>query len=144
MTIPIPICLLGTDLVHLTRLRHAWHGFGLRFFERVLTPDELRYCLQGENPEAGRMNDRFFQRVGARIAVKEAVGKALGVGMNGLGWGQGLPWRSVETVSEAQQMPVLKLTGPAHRMAGEQGARLWRVSLSHDGDYAMASVVGLG
>ena len=82
-------------------------------------------------------------RAAGRIALKEAVSKALGVGVNGLGWSNGLSWREVEVVAEVRQAPTLLLHGRAKQIANERHIRAWRTSLSHDGDYAMATVIGL-
>jgi holo-[acyl-carrier protein] synthase len=76
----------------------------------------------------------------ARFAAKEAVSKALGVGMNHIS-AQGIGWRDVEVLSDRRGKPLLKLSGRAHELADEQGLREWAVSLSHERAYAMAFVV---
>jgi holo-[acyl-carrier protein] synthase len=85
----------------------------------------------------------FIQKAAGRIAVKEAVSKALGCGVNGLGWRQGVQWRDIEVVSQKQSPPELLLRGRALDASTRLGVRTWRLSLSHDGDYALATVVGL-
>lgn len=130
---------VGTDLVYIPRLRQSYARLGLRFFRRLLTPQELAYC-QGE----GIFREAFFlKRVAARIAVKEAVAKALGSGLNGLGWGQGIHWQDVEVVAQQQSPPELVLSGRALKCASQLNIESWRFSLSHDGDYALATVTGL-
>jgi holo-[acyl-carrier protein] synthase len=131
--------LLGTDLVFVPRLVANYRRHGQQFFARLLTDTELRYC-QGER--SGR-ESVFMKKAAGRIAVKEAVSKALGCGINGLGWTQGVQWKQIEVLSQSQSPPDLRLTGRALELSNELGIRSWRLSLSHDGDYAMATVIAL-
>lgn len=126
----------GIDVVPLSRVERLFQRHGTRILEKMLTPPELAYC---QSPR----QSQFLQRVGGRIAVKEAVSKALGVGINGLGWHQGIDWHDVETLGQAQQAPTLSLDGYAKRIAQEKGITAWRFSISHDGQTIMASVIGL-
>lgn len=131
--------LLGTDLVHVPRLLESYRRHGRAFFTRLLTESELTYC-EGALPVR---ESAFIKKVAGRIAVKEAVSKALGCGLNGLGWTQGVQWKDIELISKTQSPPDLQLTGRALELSNELGVRLWRLSLSHDGDYALATVVAL-
>lgn len=134
---PTPAIIhLGTDLVYLPRLVRAKNRHGMRFFERLLSPDELHYCQ-------AHAQKWFIQRAASRIATKEAVAKALGTGLNGLGWGQGLSWQEITVASTPQHPPQLVLHGAAQQIAQQQGIVTWQLSLSHDGDYAVATVIGL-
>jgi holo-[acyl-carrier protein] synthase len=85
----------------------------------------------------------FVKRAAGKIAVKEAVSKALGMGINGLGWAQGAAWKDIEVISQSQSPPGLVLHGRALKASDRLGLRSWRLSLSHDGDYATATVIGL-
>lgn len=130
---------LGTDLVYTPRLGQSYARLGDRFLRRLLTPGEFDYCKG-----TGVFRESvFLSRAAGRIATKEAVSKALGTGLNGLGWGQGINWLDVEIVSQPQSPPVLVLNGRALEVSAGLGIRCWRFSLSHDGDYALATVIGL-
>jgi holo-[acyl-carrier protein] synthase len=131
--------LLGTDLVFIPRLTMRYERHGRKFFTKLLTETELFYCEANSSVRT----TVFIQKVAARIAVKEAVAKALGCGVNGLGWGQGIHWKEIETISQNQSPPHLVLTGRALEISLEFKVKVWRFSLSHDGDYAMATVIGL-
>lgn len=136
---PFQNLILGTDLVHVPRLSKSYVRLGERFLSRLLLPAELAYCRgEGIFREAA-----FLKKVAGRIALKEAVSKALGTGLNGLGWGQGIDWKDVEVISKSQSPPELLLHGRALEIAAGLGIRYWRFSLSHDGDYALATVIGL-
>jgi len=77
------------------------------------------------------------ERLAARWAAKEATLKALGVGVDRV------PMADVEVLTSDSGAPRLVLHGRAVLLADEQGLSGWAVSLSHDGDYAIAQVVAL-
>ena len=133
---PIIDLRLGTDIVHIPRLTGAYLRFGSAFFERILTEGELGYCRNAHITS-------FLDKAAGRIAIKEAVSKALGTGMNGLGWGEGVAWKDIEVQSKPKAMPGLVLHGSAQQRANELSIAEWRITLSHDGDYATATVAGL-
>lgn len=138
LALPVDL-LLGTDLVFVPRLLANYRRHGSKFFTRLLTDSEWAYC-QGEGPVRDTLT---IKKAAGRIAVKEAVSKALGCGLNGLGWAQGVQWKQIEVLSQSQSPPGLRLTGRALEISDELGIRAWRVSLSHDGDYATATVIAL-
>jgi holo-[acyl-carrier protein] synthase len=122
---------VGVDVVELERLQRAVDRFGDRFLARVYTEEELVYAR------------RRLPELAARFAAKEAVSKALGVGMRHLS-AQGIGWHEVEVLSDLRGKPVLRLSGRACQLANEQGLCEWAVSLSHERDRALAFVVALG
>ncbi|HVV36025.1 MAG TPA: holo-ACP synthase [Acidimicrobiales bacterium] len=94
-----------------------------------------------------RLADRLFTereraltpvaRLAARFAVKEAVMKAMGVGLGAFGW------HEVETVRAESGAPELVLRGSAATLASGQGITRWMVSLSHTDRTAVAVVAAL-
>ena len=102
--------------------------FGPRFLERVYTPAEIMVC-RGRMPE-----------LAARFAAKEAVSKALGVGMRVLSY-NGIYFRDVETLPDRFGKPHVVLHGRAASRAQELGLTEWAISLSHERDIAIAFVV---
>lgn len=129
---------LGTDLINVDRLKKTFSRYGQTFFGKMLTPLELDYCFRETKKE-----DVSIRRAAGKIALKEAVSKALGTGLNGLGWGDGVAWHDIEVLSQQNQAPTLQLHGKAKLIATEKQIQTWRISLSHDGDYAIATVIGL-
>lgn len=87
--------------------------------ERLFTPAE---------------RDLPLHSLAVRFAAKEAVAKALGAPGN-------LRWHDCEVLREESGAPRLGLSGTVAARAAELGARSWHVSLSHDGDSAVAFVV---
>ena len=73
----------------------------------------------------------------ARFAAKEAVAKALGAP-------QGMAWHDCEVVGDGAGRPWLRITGTVAAAATAQGIGRWHLSLSHDGDLAVAYVVAEG
>jgi len=94
-----------------------------------------------------RMRERLFTateqlvqatpRLAARFAVKEAVMKAMGVGIGAFGW------HDVETRRTESGAPELVLTGQAASLAAEQGITRWMISLTHTDTTAVAVVTAL-
>jgi len=136
MSAPITDIRLGTDIVSIPRLTGAYLRFGRAFFGRVLREEELNQCDHAQVTT-------FLDKAAGRIALKEAVSKALGTGMRGLGWKEGVPWKDIEIAARKNAPPALRLHGKAKARAEELGIADWRLTLAHDGDYATATVLGL-
>jgi holo-[acyl-carrier protein] synthase len=120
----------GVDLVDIARIERVLNRFGEKFLARVYTPQEIRYT-RGRPAE-----------LAARFATKEAVAKALGVGMRVLS-PAGIGWLEAETLNETSGKPYVVLHGRAHALAEAQGLTEWAVSLSHDGGLAIAFIVAM-
>lgn len=121
------IVAVGTDLVSIPRMREALVRYRDRLSGRLYTPQERAEGEERPLPEV---------HFASRFAAKEAVLKALGTG-----WGMGVAWREVEVVGPRGKAPVVRLSGRARVVAEEKGIRHIHLSLSHDGDYAIAFVV---
>jgi len=119
---------VGIDMVEITRIERVLKRYGDRFFERVFTAAEIAYC-RGRSPE-----------LAARFAAKEAVSKALGVGMRMIAR-DGIDWKDVEVIGDLRGKPLVRLFGRAAERAGELGLTEWAISLSHTREHAIAFVV---
>ena len=118
----------GVDLIEIARVERILDRYGDRFLDRVFTPAEVLYC-RARPPE-----------LAARFAAKEAVAKALGVGMRMIARG-GIGWRDAEIVGDVRGKPLVQLHGRAAERAEELGLTDWAVSLSHTREHAIAFVV---
>ena len=116
---------VGVDLVETQRIGRALDRHGDRFRQRVYTSAEIRYCR-------GRV-----QSYAVRWAAKEAVSKALGLGIGFI------RWRDIEVINDAHGAPHVELHGQALAVAQELGLRDWALSLTHTVDHAMAFVVAM-
>ncbi|MBN1933139.1 MAG: holo-ACP synthase [Anaerolineae bacterium] len=124
-----PVSLaVGVDVIEIERIAHVIERWGARFLQRVYTPDEIARCR-------GRVSS-----LAARFAAKEAVGKALGVGV---GWGGGLRWTEIEVRNNRLGKPEVILHGDAQRLAEKLGLNVWSISLSHSRENAVAMVVAM-
>jgi len=121
---------VGVDLVQIARIRRAMERWQDRFLRRVFTPDEVAYALRRRDPA---------EHLAARFAAKEATLKALGTGLT-----MGVRWREMEVRRARGQRPTLALSGRAAALGAARGVQTLHVSLTHDGDYAVAQVVAEG
>jgi holo-[acyl-carrier protein] synthase len=119
---------VGTDLVEIAQVASAMRTFGRRYLERVFTPIEIDYCLS-----AGADAPSHFA---ARFAAKEAALKAIRVGDDPI------DWRSIEVQRQNDGSCRLALRGAAHHLAHRRGIDELALSMSHEGRYASAVVVG--
>jgi holo-[acyl-carrier protein] synthase len=119
---------VGVDLIEIARVERTLSRHGDRFLERVFTRYEIAYCR-------GRVAE-----LAARFAAKEAVSKALGVGVRMIAR-DGIDWQDVEVVGDLRGKPLVHLYGRAAQRAEELGLSEWTVSLSHAREHAIALVV---
>ncbi len=129
--LPVPALAVGVDLIEIPRVERVLNRYGERFLRRVFTPAEVIYS-RGRVPE-----------LATRFAAKEAVAKALGVGMRMLA-PDGVEWHEVEILGDWRGRPEVYLHGRAARRAAQLGLTQWAVSLSHEREYAIAFVVAMG
>jgi len=120
---------VGVDAVDLDRFRLVL-GRRRHLAERVFT--------EGERADARASADPV-PRLAARFAAKEAVMKALGVGLGAFALAE------VEVVRDDRSgAPSLVLHGSAADRARSAGVARWHLSLSHSGLVALAMVVAAG
>jgi holo-[acyl-carrier protein] synthase len=119
---------LGTDLVEVARFRLAMER-RQRLPERLFSDDEREYAFRQFDPA---------KNLAARFGAKEAVMKALGVGL----WK--FAFRDVEVVRAKSGAPSLALRGKAEQLAGARGVRAWQLSLSHTDSTAIAVALAIG
>ena len=74
----------------------------------------------------------------ARFAAREAVMKAMGVGLGAF------DFHDVWVESEESGRPVLQVSGRADALARERGIAWWHLSLTHTDGLAIAYVVATG
>ena len=117
----------GIDLASVSRLRAILEKEGGHFEKRVFSPGEIAYCRAKADPAA---------HFAARFAAKEAYGKALGVGLGPSG-----NFAEIEVVNGPKGEPRLVLQGSAKPIFAAAGGKDIFLSLSHEGDLAIASVI---
>lgn len=122
---------LGTDIVYIPRIEKVVEQFSDRFLRRVYTPNELLDCRYEQNSPSRNAIDKLA----GRWAAKEAVVKALETGWLGVGY------TDVEICRQSSGVPTVQLHGRALKIVEFWGQVQWQLSLSHDGDYAIATAI---
>jgi holo-[acyl-carrier protein] synthase len=112
---------IGVDLIEISRIKRALARDGFR--ERVFTDAEREYCESRPNPA---------QHYAARFAAKEAIGKALGCGVE---W----RWREVEIAGRPK--PAVLLSGWTRTWAEGIVAGPIDLSMTHSRELAAAICV---
>ena len=118
----------GNDIIRISRVKDSIEQVGETFLKRVYTDEEINYC------ESRRMCK--YQSYAARFAAKEAVYKAVSPDTS-----EEVEWKTIEVKREKNGKPYIKLYGKIKELAESKNIESMDLSLSHDGDYAMATVV---
>ena len=114
---------IGVDMAEVDRIEEMIAKHGDRFLQRVFTSLEIDYCQKKANA----------QSFAARFAVKEAVFKAAGTGLN-----LGMRWKDVEVENDDKGKPFVRLYGKTAEILENTNVH---VSISHTGNMAIAMVV---
>ena len=123
----MPIVGLGTDLARIERFRTFVADEKTALLGRLFTLGEREYAFAKKDPAP---------HLAARFAAKESCLKAFGTG-----WREGVSWHDMEVVPDELGRPDLHLSGRAAEIAAAKQVGVVHLSYSHDGDYAVATVV---
>jgi len=115
---------VGTDLIEIARIRRSLDRYA-GFRDRCFTPAEQAYCESRPNPA---------ESYAGRFAGKEAVGKALGIGV-----ARAFAWKEVEIVGRPK--PSVKLSGRLAAAANRAGVSGIDLSMTHSRELAQAVAV---
>jgi holo-[acyl-carrier protein] synthase len=113
---------VGVDLIEIERIERALERYP-RFRQRCFTADEIVYCDSRPNPA---------ESYAGRFAGKEAVGKALGVGVR-------FTWKEIEIVGRPK--PRVQLSGRTRASWERQGGGDIDLSMTHSRELAAAICV---
>ena len=129
--LPFGVIGLGIDTIEIARIREALERrSGQRFEHRVFLPAEIAYCRSMSDP---------YPHFAARFAAKEAGMKALGTG-----WTAEVFWKGIEIIKDEKGKPLLQFNGKTAEFAESFGVASGHVSLSHDRERAVATVILIG
>ncbi|MEO5900757.1 MAG: holo-ACP synthase [Ilumatobacteraceae bacterium] len=116
---------MGVDAVDVERFRLALQRTpSMR--QRLFTAEELAYVAPKQDP---------VPSLAARFAAREAVMKAMGLGLGAFGFHEA--W--VERASSGE--PSLVVVGRAAELATDRGITTWLLSITHTASVAIAYVV---
>lgn len=116
---------VGIDQIEVSRVKRKIEDKG--FLSKVFSDNEIDYCLARGVPA---------QHFAARFAAKEAMLKALGVGLTG-----GFELSNISVESGVEGKPHICLKGRVKDHCNEQKIRKIHVSMSHLKDIASAIVI---
>ena len=118
---------IGVDLVEVDRMRTALARTPT-LAAKVFTDAERAYADAARDPA---------ERYAVRFAAKEAVMKALGVGLGAV------DWHDIEVVRTESGAPELAITGRALERATDLGVQTWKLTMTHTVSMAEAIAVAL-
>ncbi len=117
---------IGTDIVHIPRMKKLLDKYGDKIAKRILNHIELVGFIHSSNPSA------FLAR---RFAAKEAAAKALGTGFS-----NGLSLRYIAIINDKLGKPKLIFSQRGLILSRKLNIGRSLVSLSDERDYAIAFV----
>ena len=122
---------VGTDVCDLRRIAQVWSRHGQRFALRILGPAEQSVFAARHARSAAR----GIAYLGTRFAAKEALSKALGLGLH-----MPMSWQACEILNAPGGRPRVTLHGALAAWCAQRGLAL-HVSISDETDTAVAFVV---
>ena len=128
--------MLGIDIVKIERIVEAMQT--AKFLDRVLSPDEKQYALSKSKEVTKEGFDSVAMTVAGLFAAKEAVLKALQVGMRA-----GYGFKEVVIDHDQLGAPVVTLSKKLEKVLLAKSKTKVYVSIAHDGQYAVANAMCL-
>ena len=117
---------IGTDIVHINRMRENLEKYGDKFASRILTDSEFSE-FENKNDKAAFLAKRF--------AAKEATAKAMGTGFS-----QGLSLHHIGVKNDDAGKPCLEFLDVADDFLQKNKIKQTHLSLADERDYAVAFV----
>ena len=117
---------IGTDIVHVKRMRENLDKYGDKFAQRILTNAEFAEFKEKSNQDA------FLAK---RFAAKEATAKAMGTGFS-----QGLSLHHIGVSHDAAGKPNIEFFDVAEKFIQDNKIIQAHLSLADERDYAVAFV----
>jgi len=118
---------IGVDAVEIDRFRRSLERTP-SMKSRLFTSEELEYVEPHDDPTAS---------LAARFAAREAVMKAMGVGLGAF------EFHDVWVQRAESGRPTLAVTGRAQQIANELGVTDWHLSITHTASTAIAYVIAV-
>jgi phosphopantetheine--protein transferase-like protein len=118
---------IGVDLVQISEMKRLIDISGDAFINRTFTRGEVQRSEEASNKA------EYFA---TRFAAKEAVFKAIAHFTKE----KTFDLRIIETLEEPDGYPFIRINDALHALLEEAGISALHLSLTHDGDYAMAFV----
>ena len=124
MIVPLGV---GIDIISISRVKDAVETTGKVFLDKVFTAKEQQQAEIHPNP---------MSCLAVKFAGKEAIFKTFSIG-----WETGVQLNEIEINQGEWGQPIPLLRGRFAELASERGVTEVLLSLSYDGDYAVAVAV---
>jgi holo-[acyl-carrier protein] synthase len=115
---------VGVDIITISRMKNILETSGNSFLRKVFTPWEQ---------ERAESHPDKVAYAAMTFAAKEAIFKTFGIG-----WHYGVQFNEIEVQEGRFGEPLPVLSGRFAEIAAERGVSRVLLSLSFDGDYAIA------
>lgn len=115
---------VGVDIITISRIKDILDTTGKVFLSKVFTPWEQQRAMEHSDTAA---------YTALTFAAKEAIFKTFGIS-----WSLGVKFIEIEIRDGEYGEPLPILSGKFAEIAGERGVSRVLLSLSYDGDYAIA------
>lgn len=122
---------VGTDLLLVSRIHEAYQARGDRFVRRILGEQEIELFER----RLARHFDRGMLFLATRFAAKEALSKAIGLGMR-----TPMAWSRAQFVNAPSGKPMVVLSEPLKSWCEERNLS-FHVSMTDERDMVSAFVV---
>jgi len=116
---------VGIDIVEIQRIKETYSRYGERFARKILSNSELRNFYKNKNK---------ISFLAKRFAAKEAVGKALGVGIK-----NGSILKNIEIKNDLHGKPFVNINNAKKLNMTEK--KEIHISLSDEKKYAVANAL---
>ncbi len=117
----------GIDLVKIDRIEKIVKKWGNNFIFRIFTSLEREYCEKKKGNK--------YQSYAGKFAAKEALLKALGLGLREANW------KEIEIKNNELGQPVIDTSGKLKNVVSAKGVSKYFISISHTKEYAVAQVI---
>ncbi|MBA7498205.1 Holo-[acyl-carrier-protein] synthase [subsurface metagenome] len=117
----------GIDLVKIERIEKIIKKWGDNFIFRIFTSLEREYCEKKKGNK--------FQSYAGKFAAKEALLKALGLGLREANW------KEIEIKNDELGQPIIDTSGKLKNVASAKGVSKYFISISHTKEYAIVQVI---
>ena len=117
----------GIDLVKIERIERIIKKWGNNFIFRIFTSLEREYCEKKKGNK--------YQSYAGKFAAKEALLKALGLGLREANW------KEIEIKNNKLGQPVIDTSGKLKNIASIKGISKYFISISHTKECAVAQVI---
>ncbi|PIX35045.1 MAG: holo-[acyl-carrier-protein] synthase, partial [Candidatus Infernicultor aquiphilus] len=113
----------GIDLVKIERIEKIIKRWGDNLTSRMFTLLEREYCKKRKSNK--------YQSYAGKFAAKEALLKALGLGLGGVNWTE------IEISNNELGQPIIKTSGKLNIIVSKKGVSKYFLTISHTKDYAV-------